>query len=448
VFQPSIETLPPDQLIRLQTERLNQQVARLWDRSAFYRERFLEAGLEPRQQLALSDLQALRPTVKEDLRQHYPFGLIIEPMERVARLHASSGTTGKLTVSGFSARDLQVLGEICARSLAAAGARPGMMLHNAYGYGLFTGGLGLHAGAETLGLTVVPVSGGMTERQITLLLDFKPQVLSCTPSYALTLAEECRRRGIGPDEHGLRYAVLGAEPWTESIRSAVQEGLGVRATNIYGLSELSGPGVAQEEVEEQGTGSYLWEDHFYPEILHPDSGEPMPDGQPGVLVLSALTREAMPLLRYWTGDITWLKRDHGGRRTHAKMGPVLGRSDDMLILRGVNLFPSQIEAVLQALPELSVQFRLVVERTRTLDEAEVQVEWSPAAQAQWGDPQTGDPQGAGREAAAQTAAQLQHLIREQTGLNMAVSLLAAGSLPRSEGGKSSHVVDRRKLDEG
>ena len=272
--------------------------------------------------------------------------------------------------------DLKVFAEVVARSLAAAGARPGMMLHNAYGYGLFTGGLGLHGGAEALGMTVVPVSGGMTERQVMLIQDFRPEVISCTPSYAQTLAEEFRKRGVSPEELSLEYAVLGAEPWTEAIRKQVDEGLGVKSTNIYGLSEIIGPGVSNECVEER-QGSHIWEDHFLPEVVDPDTGEPLPEGKVGVLVFTTLTKEAMPLLRYWTGDLTFLTYEACTcGRTHVRMGPILGRTDDMLIIRGVNVYPTQVEAVLLAIPEVEPYYQIVVRREGTLDEAELKVEVS------------------------------------------------------------------------
>jgi len=440
MFQPDLETLPREKLRALQTSRFQALLQRLEANVGFYRNQFHAAGFQPRDWQSLDDLHRLPFTTKEDLRTHYPFGLFAEPMDQVARIHASSGTTGKLTVVGYTSADLQVFGQVCARSLVAAGARPGMMLHNAYGYGLFTGGLGLHAGAETLGMTVVPVSGGMTERQVDLLVDFKPQVISCTPSYALTLAEACRHRGIAPDQLPLKLALLGAEPWTNTLREQVEAGLGVVATNIYGLSEIIGPGVAQEAHDEKGSGSYVWEDHFYPEIVDPHTDKVLPDGQPGVLVLSTLTKEALPLLRYKTGDITWLHRDHDGARTHAKMGPVLGRSDDMIIVRGVNLFPSQVEEVLVEFPQLSAHYQLCLRRERTLDALSVEVEWQEAVQREMG-----HPADAGQRAARDLTLHLQRRLKERLGLSMAVEVVPVGQLPRSEGGKTRHVVDQRPL---
>ena len=436
MFQPAIETLPREQLRKLQNERLRVTLQRVIDRVPFYQKGFREAGIERADAFSLEDLIALPVTTKEDLRQHYPFGLFAEPMDQVARIHASSGTTGKPTVVGYTQQDLQIFGEVCARSLSAAGARPGMMLHNAYGYGLFTGGLGLHAGGEALGMSVIPVSGGMTDRQVMLLLDFGAQVISCTPSYALTLAEEFQKRGIGPKEHNLKYALLGAEPWTEGIRRQVEKGLGVQATNIYGLSEIIGPGVAQESVEEKGSGSYVWEDHFYPEILDRDSGQPVPDGAIGILTFTTLTKEALPLIRYSTGDLTWIKREHDGTRTHAKMGPILGRADDMLIIRGVNVFPSQIQELLSDIPELASHFIMEVSREQTLDHVLVKVENTPEAHLRFQTLSTESDTPSGR---------LQKLIRQRIGLSMAIEVEEPGTLPRSEGGKTGHVVDRRKM---
>ncbi len=438
MFQPDWETMPRERLRALQLSRLQSLLKRLENKVPFYREQFRQLGFNPTDLQRLEDLQRLPFTTKENLRTHYPFGLFAEPMQQVARIHASSGTTGKLTVVGYTAADLQIFGEVCARSLVAAGAKPGMMLHNAYGYGLFTGGLGLHAGAETLGLTVVPVSGGMTDRQIDLLLDFKPQILSCTPSYALTLAEACRHRGIAPEQLQLRYALLGAEPWTNTLREQVEAGLGVVATNIYGLSEIMGPGVAQEAFDEKGTGSYVWEDHFYPEIVDAQTGVLLPDGEPGVLVFTTLTKEALPLLRYKTGDITWLRREHNGARTHVKMGPVLGRADDMLIVRGVNLFPSQVEEVLSEFPQLAAHYQLCLTRQHTLDDLDVQVEWLEAVERE-----VGHPQGSGQPAASRLTDRLHKRLKERLGLSIRVVLVTVGQLPRSEGGKTRHVVDLR-----
>ena len=354
-FQPTIETLPIRQLRQLQNERLQYLVKYLYARIPFYKKMFDEAGISPSSIQSVNDLCKIPFTKKTDLRNQYPFGLFAVPKNEVARIHCSSGTTGKPTVVGYTKNDIDIFAEVCARSLMAAGARPGMKLQNAYGYGLFTGGLGLHYGGERLGITVIPVSGGMTDRQILLLRDMQPEVMCCTPSYALTLAEEIKKRGIDTRELNLKFIVLGAEPWTETIRDEVQKTLNVAATNIYGLSEIIGPGVSQEDHEERGTGSHVWEDHFFPEIINPITKEPMREGEYGVLCFTTLTKEATPLLRYWTNDITNLYYDRSSKRTHIKMGPIRGRADDMLIIRGVNLFPSQIESVINELPEFSPQ---------------------------------------------------------------------------------------------
>ncbi|MDW8425128.1 MAG: AMP-binding protein, partial [Meiothermus sp.] len=332
MFQPELETLPRPKLTLLQSQRLREQVAYVYERVPFYKQAFDERGLKPSDIRGIEDLPKLPFTKKKDLRDTYPFGLFAVPRHELARIHASSGTTGKPTVVGYTRGDLEIFAEVVARSLAAAGGRPGMMLHNAYGYGLFTGGLGLHGGAEKLGMIVVPISGGMTDRQIMLIQDFKPEMISCTPSYAQTLAEEFKNRGVSPEEISLQYAILGAEPWTEAIRQNVDAGLGVKATNIYGLSEIIGPGVANEDVGEREGLSYIWEDHFYPEVVDPETGEPLPEGEIGVLVLTTLTKKAMPILRYWTGDLTYLTREPGASgRTHARMAQIRGRTDDMLI---------------------------------------------------------------------------------------------------------------------
>lgn len=337
-----VEYIPLDQLRQLQSERLVSLVGYLQDKSDFYRAKFIESGLSPDDIRSIEDISKLPITYKQDLRDHYPFGLFTVPKNELQRIHCSSGTTGKPTVVGYTKEDVDLFSEVVARSLQAAGAKPGMQLHNAYGYGIFTGGLGLHYGAEKLGMSVLPISGGMTARQVDLIIDFQPEVLCCSPSYALTIADEFAKRGIAAKDISLKYAVLGSEPWTEIIRHHIEERLGVHATNIYGLSEIIGPGVSMEDFEEKG-GSYIWEDHFYPEILDPVTKEPLPLGEEGVLVITTLTKKAMPLLRYWTNDITSLYYDENAKRTMVKMKPILGRADDMLIVRGVNVYPSQIE---------------------------------------------------------------------------------------------------------
>jgi phenylacetate-CoA ligase len=405
IFEPERETMPRERLEELQLQRLGALVGR--------------------ELSTLEEIRSLPFTRKEDLRDAYPLGRLAVPRSEVRRLHASSGTTGKPTVVPYTRGDLDVFALVVARCLAAAGAEPGMTLHNAYGYGLFTGGLGLHAGAERLGLAIVPVSGGMTERQVTLIMDLEPEILACTPSYALTLAQAFADRSIPPEQISAKIAILGAEPWTEGMRAEIDAALGVRAVNCYGLSEIIGPGVAGECAEKR-SGMHVQEDHFLPEIVDPDSGEPVPDGEHGVLVITTLTKEALPLIRYWTGDITSLDRaECGCGRTFVRMSAPAGRTDDMLIVRGVNVYPSQVESILLEVPGLSPNYRIVVERTGTLDEATVEIE--------------------ARETSAQLQQRAERLLFETIGCSIAVELAEPGSLPRSEGGKLRRVEDRRAL---
>jgi len=424
IYEPEVETLPREQLRSLQLERLRTLIAYVKERVPLYRDRL--ADVAPDDIASVDDLGRLPFTRKDDLRDTYPFGMFAVPRDEVVRIHASSGTTGKLTVVGYTAADVDLFARVNARSLAMAGAERGMTLHNAYGYGLFTGGLGLHHGGERLGMAVVPVSGGMTERQLMLITDFRPDVIACTPSYALTLAQAFRERRIAPEEISLRYAVLGAEPWTEAMREEIDAGLGVRGTNIFGLSEVIGPGVSCECVEERA-GAHVNEDHFLPEIVDPDTGEPLPDGEEGVLVFTTLTKEALPLVRYWTGDISSLRSDPCAcGRTLARMDRIMGRADDMLIIRGVNVYPTQVEAALLQVPELTPNYRIVISRSGTLDEAEVEVEVS--------DELLGD---------GELRARAEARLRESIGCSIAVTLTAPGSVPRSEGGKLQRVLDRR-----
>lgn len=440
-FNREIETLPITKLRKLQSKRLQRQVHYVYDRVPFYRKKLNEAGISPSHISSIDYLAKLPFTKKSDLRDNYPFSMFAVPLSDVIRIHCSSGTTGKPTVVGYSRNDIELFAEVNARSLAAAGAQPGMKLQNAYGYGLFTGGLGLHYGGERLGMSVIPVSGGMTDRQILLLKDFKSEVMCCTPSYALVLAEEIEKREIDPKtELNLRFMLLGAEPWTETIREDVQRVLGVKATNIYGLSEIIGPGVSQEDVEERGSGSYIWEDHFFPEVIHPDSGEPMPYGEDGVLVFTTLTKEAMPLLRYRTNDICSISYDPDGKRTHIKMSPIRGRADDMLIIRGINLFPTQVEAVLNELPEFSSNYQLVVSKESALDAVEVSVELDEIFSRKLAI----DEVTRHEDVVSVLRNQLESKIKENTGLTMKVTIRDYGTVPRSEGGKLSRVKDLRK----
>jgi phenylacetate-CoA ligase len=425
IFEPELETLPRERLAQLQLDRLRRLVERVKEHVPLYRSRLADA--EPEDLASLDDLRYLAFTRKDDLRDTYPLGMLAVPRDEVARIHASSGTTGTPTVVPYTAADLTLFGRVNARTLAMAGAEPRMTLHNAYGYGLFTGGLGLHDGGEALGLNVIPVSGGMTERQVMLIEDLRPDVIACTPSYALTLAVAFAERGAAPDDISLRFAAVGAEPWTERMRIEIDGGLGVRCTNLYGLSEIIGPGVSCECVEERA-GSHVNEDHFLPEIVDPETGEPVAEGEPGVLVITTLTKEALPLVRYWTGDICSLThRPCACGRTFVRMGPIVGRSDDMLIVRGVNVYPSQVGAVLGRIPELSPHFGLVVRKEGTLDSIEVLVE--------------ADADGACDTVAL--TARAAALIRETIGCVMTVTMVQPGAAPRSDGGKIQRVQDLR-----
>ncbi len=443
IFEPELETMPRESLRTLQVERLRALVATVRKRVPLYGERL--AGIEPGKIKSVDDLRRLPFTRKDDLRNTYPLGMFAVLRSQVARVHASSGTTGKPTVVGYTTGDLDLFGLVVARCLAMAGAEPGMMLHNAYGYGLFTGGLGLHAGGERLGLTVVPASGGMTERQLTLITDLRPDVISCTPSYALTLVQAFRERGVNPDEISLRYAVLGAEPWSEHLRREIDAGLGVRSTNIFGLSEVIGPGVSNECVEAR-SGSHVNEDHFLAEIVDTESGEPLPEGEQGVLVFTTLTKQALPLLRYWTGDITYLTSEPCVcGRTLVRMGPIVGRTDDMLIVRGVNVYPSQVEAVLGRVAELTPHYRLVVSRERTLDEVEVQTEVTEEFFRSVGTDLLSDEAVEADRHLRSLRDSVSRLIKDTIGCTMTVRLMSPGSVPRSEGGKLQRVADTRRL---
>jgi len=435
LFQPDIETMPVGKLRNLQDERLRRLAAYVYDRIPFYKRKFDAHGVKPSDIKGVGDLHKLPFTKKTDLRDNYPFDLFAVPMSEVIRIHASSGTTGKPTVAAYTRKDIDTFAEVAARSLAAAGCMPGMRLHNAYGYGLFTGGLGLHYGAEKLGMAVIPVSGGMTDRQILLLQDFQPEAISCTPSYGLTIAEELAKRNIPLDSLNLKIGIVGAEPWTESVRKELEAGLGIDAVNIYGLTEIIGPGVSNEDLDEKGTGSYIWEDHFFPEIVDRTTGEPLPEGEYGVLVFTTLTKEAMPMVRYWTNDITNIYYEHSKKRTHVKMGPIRGRADDMLIIRGVNLFHTQVEDVIQYVPELSPNYQLVVTREGNMDEVEVRLEVA--------DPHTGLL--SSTAAYGELHRRIVKKIKDNIGLTMKVTLEGPGSIPRSEGGKLKRIIDKRSV---
>jgi phenylacetate-CoA ligase len=440
-----VEALEREQLRLLQDKRLRRMISYVNERVPFYQQMFERLNLQPGDISSIEDLPKLPFTYKHDLKDHYPFGLLAVPREQTIRVHASSGTTGHATIVGYTRKDIDLFSEVMARSFVAAGARPGMLLHNAFGYGLFTGGLGVHYGGETLGLTVVPASGGMTQRQVTLILDLKPDVLCCTPSYAQTLGEEFRKRGISPQEISLHYGLFGAEPWTETIRADIDASLGLQATNLYGLSEIIGPGVSQECIEERA-GSHVWEDHFYPEVVDPDTGQPLADGESGVLVLTHLTREAMPLLRYWTGDITSLTHKACScGRTHVKMDRIRGRTDDMLIIRGVNLYPTQIEEVLVDIEGIVPHYQIIVTRTGTLDDVEVRVE---IAEAHFQDA-TGiallENESEGNPRLRELSDTIARAMKQTLGLTTRISLAAPGKIPRSEGGKLKRTLDLRQL---
>ncbi len=427
MYNSKLEKMPLEELRALQNDRLSALVKRVYQTVPFYKKQFDAIGLQPDDIQTVEDLSKIPFTKKTDLRDNYPYGMFAKPMNEIRRIHASSGTTGKPTVVGYTQNDLDVFDEVVARSLACAGARPGMKLHNAYGYGLFTGGLGMHGGATKLGMAVIPVSGGMTERQLTILQDFKPEVMCCTPSYAQTLSEEFAKKGIDTKTLAVKYAVLGAEPWTEAIREQVEAGLDVAATNIYGLSEIIGPGVSQEDVEEKGTGSYIWEDHFYPEVVDKTTGLPLPYGEEGVLIFTTLTKEAFPLLRYWTNDICSIDYDKNAKRTHIKMSAIKGRADDMLIIRGVNLFHTQVEEVIHQINFLSPNYRLIVEKKGAMDAVTVEVETIQGVEVD----------------NEELSKQLHGKIKDTIGLSMNIALKTPNTIPRSQGGKLSRILDKR-----
>jgi phenylacetate-CoA ligase len=444
IFEPAAETIDPGERRDLQSERLNDLVRYVWDRVPFYQQRLEQAGINPDKKLTVDDLPRLPLTKKTTLRDTYPLGMLAVPKDQVARVHASSGTTGKPTVVAYTKEDLGLFAHVVARSLAMGGAQPGMVHHNAYGYGLFTGGLGIHYGGELLGMTVVPVSGGMTERQITLIRDLQPEIITCTPSYALNLAQELASQGIAASSISLQFAVLGAEPWTESMRREIDVGLGVRSTNIYGLSEIIGPGVANECVEVR-EGSHINEDHFLAEIVDRETGEVLDDGKEGVLVLTTLTKKAFPMVRYWTGDITSLSR---GRcacgRTLVKMAPVKARADDMLIIRGVNVFPGQVGDVLVRIPELSANFQLVATREGAFDKLEVRVELTDKAFRSITAEVLSDAVVEADHTLRSLRQRAVSMLRETIGISISVSLVAPGDIPRSETGKLRRVEDHRQ----
>jgi phenylacetate-CoA ligase len=428
MFDRAAETMPRRDLAALQRRRLKRSLAHAYERVPHFRRKFDEAGVTPDSLGSLADIAHFPFTLKSDLRDTYPFGLFAVPVAQVLRLHASSGTTGKPTVVGYTRADLDLWSDLMARTLACAGARPGDIVHNAYGYGLFTGGLGFHYGAERLGCTVVPVSGGNTERQVMLIRDFGAAVLCATPSYALNIAEVAARMGVEAGALPLRYGAFGAEPWSEPMRRALETRLGIRAIDVYGLSEILGPGVASEC--EARDGLHGWEDHFLFEIIDPETLMPLPMGETGELVITTLTKEALPMVRYRTRDITRLTdAPCTCGRTHLRIMRITGRDDDMLIIRGVNVYPSQVEAALVGCPGLAPHYRIVLTRDGPLDAMTIEVERLPDTP--------------GNEAAcAAKAGEVQHRLKTMIGVTCEVAVKAPGEVPRSDG-KAVRVKDRR-----
>ncbi len=433
VKQPSraelepIETASRDELTALQLERLKWSLAHAYEHVPHYRRKFDAARVSPGDLVSLADLARFPFTTKHDLRENYPFGMFAVPRTQVVRIHASSGTTGKPTVVGYTAKDIDTWATVMARSIRAAGGRAGDMIHIAYGYGLFTGGLGAHYGAEKLGATVIPMSGGMTERQVQLIADFKPDIIMVTPSYMLAIAEEMERQGFDPRASSLKIGIFGAEPWTPAMRTAIESKVDMDAIDIYGLSEIIGPGVAQECIETKD-GLTVWEDHFYPEIIDPETGRVLPDGEKGELVFTSLTKEALPMIRYRTRDLTRLLPPSA--RSMRRIEKITGRSDDMLIIRGVNVFPTQVEELILRHPELVPHYQLEITRPRNLDEMAVFVERSPASGSADGD---------------SAGAKLAHLIKSMIGVSADVRVVPPGTIERSLG-KAKRVVDRRPKD--
>jgi len=422
-----IEKASIDELRALQLKRLQATLQHAYANSPAYRAKFDAAGVHPHDCKSLQDLAKFPFTTKADLRDNYPFGMLAVPRAQCVRIHASSGTTGKPTVVAYTQNDVDMWADMVARSIRAAGAKPGDMVHVSYGYGLFTGGLGAHYGAERLGLTVVPFGGGQTERQVQLIQDFKPNLIMVTPSYMLAIADEFERQGLNPAESSLRLGIFGAEPWTNDMRRAIEVRCGIDAVDIYGLSEVIGPGVASECVETKD-GPTIWEDHFYPEIIHPETGEPVADGEMGELVFTSLTKEALPIIRYRTRDLTRLLP--GTARTMRRMEKITGRSDDMMIVRGVNVFPSQIEEYILKRAELAPHYQCVLTREGPMDKLSVLVETRPGI----------DP---ASPLAIAAAKQLQHDVKTFVGTSIAVELKPEGGVERSLG-KAKRVVDLRK----
>jgi phenylacetate-CoA ligase len=423
-----IEKATKDSLQTLQLERLKTTLQRAYARVPHYKKKLDAAGVRPGDLKELSDLAKFPFTIKDDLRQNYPFGMFAVPMSDIVRIHASSGTTGKPTIVGYTQNDINTWSLLMARSIRAAGGRSTDKIHVAYGYGLFTGGLGAHYGGEYLGATVIPVGGGFTERQVQLIVDFRPDIIMVTPSYMLAIADEFERQGFRPSDSSLRIGIFGAEPWTESMRAEIERRMGLQALDLYGLSEVMGPGVGQQCADSRD-GLTIWEDHFFPEIIDPESGRVMPDGEAGELVLTSLTKEAMPVIRYRTRDLTRLMP--GATRPMRRIERIKGRSDDMLIIRGVNMFPSQIESVLGREPQLAPHYVLEVRRPHNLDELEVLVEMRPEISGKLS-----------ADEIAALAQKAEQLIKAYVGISATVRVLEPGTIERSQG-KAKRVIDRR-----
>ncbi len=420
-----IEIASRDEIAAVQIERLRKTLNHAYQNSPFYKKKFDEHGVHPDDLTSLSDLSKFPFTVKQDLRDNYPFGMFAVPQEKLSRIHASSGTTGKPTVVGYTENDIKTWSSVVARSIRAAGGRSGDIAHIAYGYGLFTGGLGAHYGAEALGCTVVPISGGMTERQVTLIQDFKPRIIMVTPSYMLSILDEFRRQGVDPAECSLEVGIFGAEPWTNSMRLEIEKTFNMHAVDIYGLSEVMGPGVANECVETKD-GLHIWEDHFYPEIIDPVTGEVLPDGSEGELVFTSLTKEAFPIIRYRTRDLTRLLP--GTARSMRRMEKVTGRSDDMIILRGVNVFPTQIEEQVLKCADLAPHFHIELSKANRMDVMTIHVEATA--------------NGADEGNRVASAKELQHHIKSVVGVSSKIVVNDPESLDRSQG-KAKRVIDNR-----
>ena len=421
-----IEIASRDEITALQTQRLKATLDNVYQNVPHYRQAFDAAGVHPTDFKVLADLAKFPFTTKKDLRANYPFGMFAVPQSQVMRIHASSGTTGKPTVVGYTANDISNWADLVARSIRAAGGRAGDMVHISYGYGLFTGGLGAHYGAERLGCTVIPVSGGQTEKQVQLIEDFKPRIIMVTPSYMQVIIEEYTRQGLDARDSSLQIGIFGAEPWTNAMRRDLEAAASLDAVDIYGLSEVMGPGVASECVESKD-GPVIWEDHFYPEVINPDTGALLADGEEGELVFTSLTKEAFPIIRYRSRDLTRLLPPTS--RAFRRMGKIVGRSDDMLIIRGVNVFPTQIEELVLAHPELTALYQLVVTRDGHLDEVEVLTELQSA--------------NVSAECVLALSATLQSRIKNLVGISAKVSVLAPGAIERTQTGKSRRVIDKR-----